>query len=180
MEAVYCENKRALLAVALNITRCQSLAEDAIQNAFEKIVRTMRQDDYAVRETHESQFKPTSASNQLQNLKAYLFQSVRNAAIDIQRGDKRIPESNVSFFENELSDSHSPVESAELNEQREKIKSMISGLAESEREIVFLKIYSGFTFERIGEITQTSSNTIASRYRRLLEKMKSALKEKDD
>ena len=119
-------------------------------------------------------------SDRPQNMKAYLFQSVRNAALDIKRNNSRQPISSFSFFEDEPSDNHSPVELAELKDQRRKIKMVIDELAEPDREIVLLKIYSGFTFERIGEITQTSANTIATRYRRLLEKMKSVLKEKDD
>jgi len=180
LEAVYRENKNTLLSVALNITGCQSLAEDAIQTAFAKIVRTMGNFGDTQSPNGGSQGSSTCQPERPQNLKAYMFQSVRNAAIDIQRSTIRNSESRVSFFENEPLGNDSPAEQADLNEQRRKIKSVIDGLVESDRELVLLKIYSGFTFERIAQITQTSANTIATRYRRLLEKMKSVLKEKDD
>jgi RNA polymerase sigma-70 factor (ECF subfamily) len=180
LEAVYRENKSAMLSVALNITGCQSLAEDAIQNAFARIVHTMRNFGDSESSITSSQGQLTCQPQRPQNMKAYLFQSVRNAAIDIQRSTHRNSESRVSFFENEPLGNDSPTESAEFNEQRGKIRSIIEGLAESDRELVLLKIYSGFTFERIAQITQTSANTIATRYRRLLEKMKSVVKEKDD
>lgn len=215
LEAVYREYKSAMLAVALNITQCPSLAEDAIQNAVEKIVRssivrsarepdkqlTDEKNAYALTVEHRNneqtnhteedsanQFASLNARSHPENLKAYLFQAVRHAAIDIRRRNKRKPESNISFFENKPLDIQSPFQSrdhspdhlAELNEQTNQIQSAIDELEESDREIILLKIYSGFTFEKIGEITQTSANTIATRYRRLLVKMKSVLKEKDD
>lgn len=212
LEAVYREYKSAMLAVALNITQCPSLAEDAIQNAVEKIVRsaivrsarkpdkqltdeknahaltveqrnneqTKNEQTNHTEENCANQFASLIARSHPENLKAYLFQAVRHAAIDIRRGNKRKQESNISFFENEPLDTQSPVHSAELNEQTNQIQSAIDELEESDREIILLKIYSGFTFEKIGEITQTSANTIATRYRRLLVKMKSVLEEKDD
>lgn len=213
LEAVYREYKSAMLAVALNITQCPSLAEDAIQNAFEKMFRsfrslpanslgkesmdsdqdvhslTPRRKNMAQVDTTQSNGEnpltstapPINALSRPENLKAYLFQAVRHAAIDIRRRNKRKqPESNISFFENEPLDTQSPDRSAERNEQTTQIQTVINELEESDREIILLKIYSGFTFEKIGEITQTSANTIATRYRRLLVKMKSVLKEQDD
>jgi len=44
------------------------------------------------------------------------------------------------------------------------------------REIVILKIYEGFTFAEIGELTDTSPNAVASRYRYALAKLAGKLR----
>lgn len=68
-------------------------------------------------------------------MKADLLQSVRKVAIDIQHSTQRNPESRVSFFEGEPLGKDSQTESAELNEQQAKIRSVIEGLAESDVQI---------------------------------------------
>jgi RNA polymerase sigma-70 factor, ECF subfamily len=48
-------------------------------------------------------------------------------------------------------------------------------LPEEQRETVFLKIWSGLTLLEISEITQTPLNTVASRYRYAIEKLRERL-----
>ena len=48
-----------------------------------------------------------------------------------------------------------------------------------QREVIVLKIWHHYTFEEIGELLETSPNTIAGRYRYGLQKMRNCLKEAD-
>lgn len=41
-----------------------------------------------------------------------------------------------------------------------------------QREVIVLKIWHGYTFEEIGELLETSPNTVAGRYRYGLQKIK--------
>lgn len=159
LEMAYLNHKQSLLAVAQNITRCQSLAEDAIQVAFTRLVQS-----------------PLNATD----LKAYVFMSVRNAAIDILRKQKRESNQTESFFESPNGHTSPPqVETVLRDEERQQVKEVIDSLPQAERELILLKIYSGFTFEKVAEITQTSPGTVATRYRRLLEKLKSRLNQNE-
>ena len=51
----------------------------------------------------------------------------------------------------------------------------LAGLPVEQREVVVLKIYEGFTFAQIGELTEVSPNTAASRYRYALAKLEEKL-----
>lgn len=160
LEMAYLTHKQSLLAVAQNITRCQALAEDAIQIAFAKLVQ-----------------KQLAATD----LKAYIFMCVRNAAIDIVRKQKLESEIAESFFESPNGqDANSQIDSVIQDEQRQQVKDAIDSLPQQDREIILLKVYSGFTFEKVAEITKSSTSTVATRYRRLLEKLKSRLKKNDE
>lgn len=163
LEMAYLNHKQSLLALALNITKCQSLAEDAIQIAFSRLVqKTTRVDD----------------------LKAYVFQAVRNSAIDIIR--KRKQESNkvesifrsgertANEFANQPADSQ--LQRAIQSEEKQTLQELVDRLPEDDREIILLKVFSGFTFEKVAEITRSNTSTVATRYRRLLEKLKSKMK----
>jgi len=52
-------------------------------------------------------------------------------------------------------------------------------LPAEQREVIVLKIWHGFTFEEIGEVLDTSPNTVAGRYRYGLNKLKYFLKGTD-
>ena len=49
-------------------------------------------------------------------------------------------------------------------------------LPAEQREVIVLKIWHGFTFEEIGEVLETSPNTVAGRYRYGITKLKTLLK----
>lgn len=163
LEMAYLNHKQPLLALALNITKCQSLAEDAIQIAFSRLVQKTTQAD---------------------DLKAYVFQTVRNSAIDIVRKRKqesskvesvfRSGERTANEFANQPSDSQ--LQRAIQSEEKQTLQELIDRLPEDDREIILLKVFSGFTFEKVAEITRSNTSTVATRYRRLLEKLKSKMK----
>jgi RNA polymerase sigma-70 factor (ECF subfamily) len=55
------------------------------------------------------------------------------------------------------------------------LQQALRDLPEEQRETVFLKVWSGLTLLEISEITQTPLNTVASRYRYALEKLRERL-----
>lgn len=63
-------------------------------------------------------------------------------------------------------------------ETDESLGAALAQLPAAQREIVVLKIDGDLTFAQIAEILQLSPNTIASRYRYALEKLRNLLKEK--
>ena len=165
LESAYLKHKQSLLGVAINITHCQASAEDAIQAAFSRLVQT---------DWHT------------EKLEAYVFRAVRNAALDIYRKQKRESEKFESaFLSTSLSATyhngsphHNHVEQLILREEQQNILEEIEKLPPEEREIIVLKNFSNFTFEEIAEITETNSNTVATRYRRLIQKLRNQLKER--
>ena len=66
LERIYRDHRQGLFTLALSITRCPDLAEDAVQDAFTRLWR--------------SEIEPQGDST------AYVFASVRNAALELARG----------------------------------------------------------------------------------------------
>jgi len=56
----------------------------------------------------------------------------------------------------------------------------VAALPEAQREVVALKIDAGLTFAEIAAVIGTSLNTAASRYRYALEKLRTALADRED
>jgi RNA polymerase sigma-70 factor (ECF subfamily) len=98
---------------------------------------------------------------------AYLYRGTRNASLNLIRNRKR----ETDLANTELWMVH-PYRGQEeiLN-----LQNALKDLPEEQREAVFLKIWSGMTFVEIAEITETPLNTVASRYRYALEKLRERL-----
>lgn len=100
-------------------------------------------------------------------LRPYMFRSVRNAALDglKARGNGYTED---SIFENRVEPD--PARSLMMDEA-------LGTLGEDEREAVVLKVYSGMTLKEIAKVKKVSINTVASWYRRGLQKLRVELEE---
>ena len=67
------------------------------------------------------------------------------------------------------------VEDIEDREKYEYLQSIIRSLPEDQQEVLLLKIWGSLTFKTIAEILGVSANTVASRYRYALDKVKTSL-----
>jgi RNA polymerase sigma-70 factor (ECF subfamily) len=150
LRAFYVENRQPLFTYALSITRQREAAEDAIQQAFQQLLRR----DESVAE-----------------LRPYVFRCVRNAALD---GLRRTAVRGDSIFDRDAvpelvaSPSVAPLLAHELGEK-------LGLLSNDERETIVLKIYDGFTFQEIAVLRDAPLPTVASWYRRGLERLKALL-----
>jgi len=148
MEKVYDQYGGQLFTCALGVTGCSGLAEDAIHEAF---------------------CRGFGLTEIPRNLKAYMFRSVRNAAIDQLRRRKR----TGAAVENYIFDaSPGPVERAARNQLRRRVAEALLKLSEDERETIVQHLYADLTFQEIADIRERPIGTIASWYRRGVEKLK--------
>lgn len=155
LEQLYLEHKQGLFSVAVNITRRADLAEDAIHTAFARICNRMDDLDG--------------------DLTAYVYTAVRNAAIDIHRMKKHaLPiEESIYVPNREMQDR--PDQIIEGNEHQTILQELVDDLSEDQREIIIMKHYTGLTFRQIAQALEQPLATVASRYRRTLDKLKSKL-----
>jgi RNA polymerase sigma factor (sigma-70 family) len=58
------------------------------------------------------------------------------------------------------------------------LQNALRGLPEEQRETVFLRVWSDMTLQEIAKATETPLNTVASRYRYALEKLRERLGER--
>jgi RNA polymerase sigma-70 factor (ECF subfamily) len=149
LHRLYEEERRGFFLYALSIVRCGDRAEDAVHDAFASVLR---------------------AGRCPRDLKCYVYRSVRNAAIDqLRRGVAQAPD---SMFDLENHHGQEPPV-----RERIEIERLLQRLSEDERESISLKIFMGLTFEEIAEIRGAPPNTVASWYRRGLEKMRTMMEE---
>ena len=150
LRTVYELYRTELYIFALSITRCNQSAEDAVHEAFRKVLG--------------KGYAPEA-------LRPYLFRCVRNAALDELRSVKRRGRRDSIFASAQETGSTPPALSAsEMDE-------FLDRLSADERECIVLKLYSGLSFREIAETRRTSPNTVASWYRRGLQKLRAHLEE---
>ena len=154
LERVYWEHRQGLFTLALSITRCSSRAEDAVQDAFGRLWR--------LRKPPRGELTP------------YVFAAVRNAAIDQMRRNAGMiqPPEEVSIFDAKAED---PAASVLEAERQELVRQAVEALPDDQRQAIILHVYGGLTFDEVATMLAEPLPTIASRYRRALEKLKQAL-----
>ena len=101
----------------------------------------------------------------------YLRRSVRNACYSALR-QQRVR--GVLLMEDAFLETV-PAGGAVSAEERMALGAAILGLPADQREVVHLHVFEGRTFKDIAEMSGESLNTVASRYRYALGKMKTAL-----
>jgi RNA polymerase sigma-70 factor (ECF subfamily) len=108
--------------------------------------------------------------------KPYLFACVKRCALEMLRGDQRRVKREEAFAR-QKPDADQPlfIGAAEHDERRAMIEDALMQLPEEQREVLVLKIWGGLTFPQIGESLAISPNTVASRYRYALEKLRERL-----
>jgi len=151
LEVVYERCGKRFYATALAVTACGGLAEDAVHNAFHRALKL--------------EWCP-------ENLEAYLFRSVRNAAIDLMRKQSRsVPLSAEMVFEGP------PAQEAQVErtELLERVSGVLASLTTDERETIVEHLVAELTFQEIAALRERPMGTVTSWYRRGLKKLKDNL-----
>ena len=153
LERFYCDQRQRLFTCALAVTRCPDRAEDAIQEAFSRLFRLRKSPE---------------------NLKSYVFRSVRNAAVDQVRRNPQPVETDMEFIFDPEADARAD---AEVKELHRRVGQALLTMQENERETIVLHLYADLTFREIAELTEAPPGTVASWYPRGSEKLRSMLEE---
>jgi RNA polymerase sigma-70 factor, ECF subfamily len=148
VKELYEKHGNALAAYACCCGLDFAAAEDAVQQVFLKVLRG-----------------DTSAPRLPV---AYLYRAVRNASFNLRRS--RLHETGPVEPEKWF------VRDGGAAEEVLALQSALSELPEEQREVVFLRIWSGLTLKEIADAMKIPMNTTASRYRYALEKLRERLK----
>jgi RNA polymerase sigma-70 factor (ECF subfamily) len=151
--ALYDRYGPSLLRVARAMLHEASEAEDAVQDVFVNLVRQRGRLALVV------------------DWDAYLFAILRHA-VSRRLGREQTERRHLRRLAT-AGDQRNP----SPPESDESLQAALAQLPATQREIVILKIDGGLTFAQIAEILKTSPNTVASRYRYALEKLRNMLKE---
>lgn len=152
--------KNNLFNYIFSIVQNKDLAEDVFQDAFTKVIVTIKSGRY----------------NETGKFASFLFRIAHNRVIDIYRQEQtmwNINESDVDYdlfgskevydAVNDYNPSHE--ESVCQNQIMSDIRRMVSFLPENQREIVIMRFYKNMSFKEIAETLNISINTALGRVR---------------
>ena len=110
-------------------------------------------------------------SNQADDKKAYLFGCVRNAILnERKRLERNRPLDESAWF--------SPPDQDYAGEQN--LRRALAALPDDQRQVVVLHVWGELTFAQIGDLLGVSANTVASRYRYALGKLRDSMLPKEN
>jgi RNA polymerase sigma-70 factor, ECF subfamily len=138
---------------AWSVTKDESLAQEVVQELFLKLAR-----DAGLITTAESE-------------RAVIFTLTRNLALDALRR-RSTREDALQKFAGESPGWFLPTADAEAEEIRTQITAALATLPEEQRSVIHLHVWEELTFREIGELLDLPTQTVASRYRYGLEKLR--------
>lgn len=153
---IYEKYKRDLLALAITLSNDRAAAEDVVHDVFISFAQ------YA-----EKLELRTS-------LKNYLLSCIANRVRNLHR-EKFQQVLQVDTAENISADSDGPEQMAIASEELQRVGHAMFQLSYEQREVIILHLQGGMRFRAIARSQGVSINTIQSRYRYGLNKLRSLL-----
>ena len=153
IELLYRQHGPTLLLFAQAVTGERGRAQDAVHQVFLKLLEK-------------------GSLSQVVDKKAYLFACVRNAALnDSKLRDRNAPlDPDSAWF--------SPPDRDYAGEQN--LRRALEALPSDQRQVMVLHIWGELTFSQISDLLDLSSNTVASRYRYALAKLRDSMFAKEN
>ena len=150
LECIIDEHQQQLFSFAFFRVGSYEVAQDIVQDVFVRFYDNSRH---------------LSAAN---NVKAYLLKTISNACTDYLRKNGKIQFVAIEQLENELTDEE---EKSCLSEYL-RIEDILSNLPSEQAEILQLRFVDSLNFVEISELLQINVNTIKSRYKYAIEKLR--------
>jgi len=147
------------------LVRERSIAEDILQDAFVKIVSTLKSGKY----NEEGKFIQ------------WAMRIARNLVIDHFRKAKKMPTVNDSEGNDVFSYINVQEENQEefviRNEREQKVRRLVEELPPEQREVLVLRHYAELSFKEIADLTGVSINTALGRMRYALNNLRKLIEE---
>jgi RNA polymerase sigma-70 factor (ECF subfamily) len=153
LETLILRHKDKIYTSILFLVKDQYLAEDIFQDAFIRIIDTMRSGRY----TEEGKFLP------------WAMRIAHNLCVDHFRKVKRTPTIKNSEDQDIFEVLNFTEESAEdkmiKKQSHNRVRDMLDLLPEDQREVIILRHYADMSFKQIAFVTNCSINTALGRMR---------------
>ena len=160
LELIYEEYKLDLLRIGSCMLANRTDAEDCLHDVFVSLAANSRR------------IRPDG------HLKGYLVTAMANRARDRLRGRKRGQQA-ADFANTADCDSAAqatdPAAAMIAEEADDRLYRAITALPAEQRTVISLRLHGEMTFEEIAQLEHVSNNTIRSRYRYGLDKLRSSL-----
>jgi RNA polymerase sigma-70 factor (ECF subfamily) len=156
LRRIYEKHKDDLLILAIALVNNPAAAEDVVHDVFTGFVRDI------------GKFRLTGS------LKGYLRICVANRARNINKA-KRYESIETNSVEQEESDFNEPVNTLVCNEQLQQLNNAMAQLPYDQREVIMLHFHRSLTFQAIAQEQGISVNTVKSRYKYGIDKLRTIL-----
>lgn len=150
----YSKYKNYLLKIAYALLDDGQQVEDAVQDVFVSLAESagrLRLDG---------------------NLKGYLVRCLINRVHNIKKARSARPGRPLSEVEEVCSDGNRPDQWVILDDEHRRAHNALRQLPESQRVVIALHVHGGLRFKQIAGLQKISINTVQSRYRYGLEKLR--------
>jgi RNA polymerase sigma-70 factor (ECF subfamily) len=145
---LYDAHGAALYRYALMLLGDHGAAEDAVQQVFTAVLRQAHAIDHELR---------------------YLRRAVRNECYSVRRRPNRRVSDDRPLLE--------PIGPAPIDvDNRIALERALLSLPAEQREVIHLHVFEGLTFQETADAMGESINTVASRYRYAIEKLRAAFR----
>lgn len=165
--ALMARHQAAVYGYLLRLTGRRDAADDLFQEVFLKLVRN------------------PAAYNEREKFRAWLFAVARNAAMDLFRREGSRGEVPLEGYGEEpgpadflVSAEPGPAEAFYGKALGASIDAALASLSEDQREVFYLRHYSGLSFKEIAEMLKVPIGTVLARMSRAAAKLREKL-EKD-
>lgn len=148
LSRLHADHAVSVYRFAWSVTKDESLAQEVVQELFLKLAR----DAEAI----------TNARSE----RAMLFTMTRNLALDALRQRQRQEKALEAWEQEQSPDWFEPAA------DHEALIAVLAALPEEQRSVVHLHVWEDMTFREIGELLGLPTQTIASRYRYALDKLR--------
>jgi RNA polymerase sigma-70 factor (ECF subfamily) len=145
----------SMLTLAMGLLNDAAAAEDVVQDVFVAFAQSRR------------------SFQMWGSLSGYLATSVVNRVRDYRRQRRRQAGRDAGLRVS--TEPAGPEQAVILTEQAKLLADAVAQLPEEQREVVLLRLKAGLKFRDIALLQQTSINTVLSRYRYGLERLRSTL-----
>lgn len=159
-------HKAALYGYLLRLTRRADAADDIFQEVFLKLVRN------------------PSSYGEMERFGAWLFTVARNAAMDRFRRESargELPldgeEERPGHGETAPSSEPGPAEAFDNKTLGERIEAALASLSDEQREVFYLRHYSGLSFREIAEMLGVPLGTVLARMSRAAARLRGELED---
>lgn len=160
-EKLYARHRGRLYRFLLRQARDPALADEIFQDVWQRVIAARRQ------------WTPDAAFS------TWLFRIAHNRMNDYWRAQKHRPVAPDDAEERaaRVPDPHTPERTLSEFEQRRRLQQALDELPDEQREVVALRLEQELTLEEIGSITGVGRETVKSRLRYAMDKLRSRLQE---
>lgn len=160
-EQLYARHRGPLYRFLARQLRNDALADELFQDIWQKVIAA------------RASWRPEAAFS------TWLFRIAHNRLNDHWRALKHRPPAPADADERtaQVPDPHTPERTLSEFEQRRRLQLALDGLPEDQREVVLLRLERELTLDEIGEITGVGRETVKSRLRYAMDKLRARLNE---